>query len=539
MLMTRLPAPVAVCSLGVLLGALSLLGGCSAEHYSRNADAAATRILDHEEARVTRERRDNVQIPTLLNEDETSADREEESAAEPVEYEEVRVLSLQDALELAVKGNRDHIRRRESLYLSALSLRGVRHSYAPQVDMSLSYLFSDGAAGESSQGIGVNGGVSQTLPWGGTISFDANTGYDVSGSSNGSYSSSAGISLTQPLLRGAGAAISHESLIQAERELVYSIRDFELAREDFSIEVASSFFSLVRSGRTIGNLQTNLDGFVFYRKQAEALYNVGRASELDVLRARRSELNSTDSLISAQEERLVALDRFRIFLGLPKSQPVDVKPEAPVYIGANYDIEEAIELAFENRLDVITRIQRLEDERRSLAISKDGLRPDLSLTSGFGTSTDASSSFDSQDFHRDAFTAGLNMSLPVDRVSESNAYRRAQISMAQAERSFDEFRDSLELQIRSSFRELERRRQSLEIQDELIFGQEKNVRIAQLRFEQGNGQVDNRDVTEANDQLLEARNRMIDERVNYEISRLQLLKDLGILFIDEKGMFQE
>ena len=62
---------------------------------------------------------------------------------------------------------------------------------------------------------------------------------------------------------------------------------------------------------------------------------------------------------------------------------------------------------------------------------------------------------------------------------------------------------------------------------------------SQLRFEQGNGQVDNRDVTEANDQLLEAKNRLIDERVNYEISRLQLLKDLGILFIDEKGMFQE
>ena len=538
MLMTRLPAPVAICSLGVLLGTSSVLVGCSAEHYSRNADAAATRILDLEESRVTRERRANVQVPKLLKEDEEPGAEEREPATEPIEYEEVRVLSLQDALELAVKGNRDHLRRRESLYLRALSLRGVRHSYAPQLDMSLSYLFSDGAAGESTQGVGVNGGVSQRLPWGGTISFDANTGYDVSGS-DGTYSSSAGISLTQPLLRGAGAAISHESLIQAERDLVYAIRDFELAREDFSIEVASSFFSLVRSMRTIENLQTNLDGFVFYRKQAEALYNVGRATELDVLRARRSELNSTDSLISAQEERLVALDRFRIFLGLPKSQPVDVKPEAPEYIDANYDIEDAIDLAFENRLDVITRIQQLEDQRRSLAIAKDGLRPDLSLTSGFGTSSDPSSSFDDQDFQRDAFTAGLNMSLPVDRVSESNAYRQAQISMAQAERSFDEFRDSLELQIRSSFRELERRRQSLDIQEELIFGQEKNVRIAQLRFEQGNGQVDNRDVTEANDQLLEARNRMIDERVNYEISRLQLLKDLGILFIDEKGMFQE
>ncbi len=539
MLMTRLPAPVAIFSLGILLGSLSSLAGCSAEHYSQRADDAATRILEIEESRATRERREFVQVPSLVTDGEDLDETGRRSSkAEAIEYEPTRVLSLGDALELAVKGNRDHLRRRESLYLRALSLRGVRHSYAPQLDLSLGYLFNDGAGGQTSQGVGVNGGVSQVLPWGGTLSFDADTGYETQGSEQ-NHSTSAGVHLTQPLLRGAGAAISHESLIQAERDLVYSIRDFELAREEFSIDVASRFFNLVRSGRTIENLQTNLDGFVFYRKQAEALYNVGRASELDVLRARRSELNSTDDLISAQEERLVSLDRFRIFLGLPKSQPVEVKPEAPEYVDANFDIEEAVDLAFENRLDVITRIQQLEDERRGVAIAKDGLRPDLTLTSTFGTSSDPVHSFDDQDFRRDAFTAGLSMSLPVDRVSEGNAYRQAQIGMVQAERSFQEFRDDLELQIRSSFRELERRRQSLDIQEELIFGQEKNVRIAQLRFEQGSGQVDNRDVTEANDQLLEARNRMIDERVNYEIARLQLLKDLGILFIDEKGMFQE
>lgn len=530
---TRLLANVAMCSPWLIA-----MGGCSAEHYSRKADSTATRILERAESDAIEARLNLVERPRLLPDPEPDEQVTSEESPPEVEQLEPRVLSLSEALELAVHGNRSHLERRESLYLQALSLRGTRHSFSPQVNLSLSYLFNDGDQSPSSHGVGLNGGVSQILPWGGSLSLSGSTGYDES-DAHGDFSTSASISLTQPLLRGAGAAISHESLIQAERSMVYAIRSFELAREDFSIDVASRFYDLVQSSRTIFNLETNLEEFVFGRRQAEALFNVGRATEIDVLRARRSELNSQDSLISAREGRLLELDRFRVFLGLPKDQVVEVRPEAPEFVSANYDVDEAVELALINRLDLLNRTQQLEDARRGLAISKDGLRPDMSLTAGFGTSAPASGSFTGQDFGRDAFTAGISLELPVDRVAASNSYRRAQISMAQSERDYEQFRDELVVQIRSSFRELERRRQSLGIQEELIQGQEKNVRIAQLRFEQAGGGVDNRDVTEANDQLLEARNRMIDERVSYEISRLRLLKDLGILFIDEKGMFQE
>ena len=78
--------------------------------------------------------------------------------------------------------------------------------------------------------------------------------------------------------------------------------------------------------------------------------------------------------------------------------------------------------------------------------------------------------------------------------------------------------------------------QSLEIQRQLIGDQTKNLRIAELRFERG--EIPNRDVVEANQALLDAQNALIDEQVAYEIARLQLLRDLGILFIDETGMWK-
>jgi len=212
-------------------------------------------------------------------------------------------------------------------------------------------------------------------------------------------------------------------------------------------------------------------------------------------------------------------------------------PEEPPFVAIDYDVNSAIECALKNRLDFLNERERLEDAARSLRISKDGLLPDLTLTAGYNLAADADASFAHQGLDRESYSAGLNLSLPVDRVLDRNAWRGARIRYQQALRSFDLFKDELVVSVQSTFRQLERRRQSVEIQKELIVDQEKNVRIAQLLFEQGDNS--NRDVVEAQQSLLDASNSLIREQVSYEIARLGLLRDLGVLFIDEHGVWKE
>lgn len=46
-------------------------------------------------------------------------------------------------------------------------------------------------------------------------------------------------------------------------------------------------------------------------------------------------------------------------------------------------------------------------------------------------------------------------------------------------------------------------------------------------------------MTETQQGLLSATNELIQLQVDYVIARLVLLKDLGLLFIDDEGMWQE
>ena len=118
-----------------------------------------------------------------------------------------------------------------------------------------------------------------------------------------------------------------------------------------------------------------------------------------------------------------------------------------------------------------------------------------------------------------------------------NAYRAAEIAFTQARRSLDQFEDELEVDVRTAFRDLARIKESIAIQGELIIDQQKNLRKARIEFEQGD--APNRDVVEAQQSLVTAMNSLIQEKVNYVIARLRLLRALGILFVDDNGMWIE
>ncbi len=523
----RRPGPPA--SLPVRLALLLLACGCSAESYTRDADRIVDEVLRTRTENTLGGREASVAHPRSTSDPAAAPPAQAGPPAPPA----LRVLSLADALEIAYRSNRDHISRKESLYQTALALNGTQYAYSPQVTAALTYIFTGSNTAPEVDTSGATAGLSQVLPWGGKASLVGATGFDATNL----FSSSLSLQISQPLLRGAGHEVAWEGLLQAERSVVYAIRDYELYRESFSIDVATRFYDLVQQKQSLENQRRTLESQVFGRKQAEALFSVGRTPELEVLRAKRSELTSQNSLIEAEEGLKLSLDRFRIFLGLPDGDSVDVHNEEPAFVEVNFEVESAVGVALQNRLDWVNRQEQLEDARRGVRIAANGLLPDLALDLGYTQASDVNSSFLYRRFEDGSYHAGLSFTVPLQQVNERNAYRSSQYALASAMRSVEEFKDNLIVSVRGTFRELARRKQSLDIQSELIHDQERNVKIAQLRFEQGN--FSNRDVVEAQQSLLDAQNALIREKVAYEIARLGLLKDLGILFIDEKGMWKE
>lgn len=196
---------------------------------------------------------------------------------------ELRDLTLGEALELALIHNRDYQTEIENVFLAALVVTGERFRFAVRYINSagqtpggsvLGSFMPQGGPDQVSMSLGA--GISQFLPTGGqwAIELVNNTIWLFGGGNETATASTLSFSLTQPLLRGAGRKVVLESLTQAERNLLYAIRDLARFRRVFFTSVVggpSGYLSLLQQVQQIRNTEANIFRL---EQQVEALQEV-------------------------------------------------------------------------------------------------------------------------------------------------------------------------------------------------------------------------------------------------------------------------
>lgn len=456
---------------------------------------------------------------------------------EPAGFEVPPVITAEDALRIATRHNREYLAQREGIFLSALSLGLVRRDFTRMVfDGSLAYSGTvprDGATTDATT-LSVSG--SQLLPTGTRLAVSAASSLSHGEGADGrdqSASLSGSVSLVHPLLRGGRRWIVFEPLTQAEREMVYTARSFEEFRQGFAIDVLQRYYSIVSQARQLANIRKRVANQEYTVLLARARYELGEESQLDVFLAEQSLADARNAVLDAEQGYQLALDRFKIFLGLPTDVKLELADELPAPEAFDLDTERAVAAALHNRLDLRTARDRLEDAQRALAIARNNLLPNLDLSASYTIASDAANSFNDLAFSSDSFGFGATLEIPLDRKAERNSYRAALINLERARRALDQQEDGVILEIRDALRGLRRQRSQIEIEEGNIRTLKR--RVVQAEFETLAGQRTNRDVVEALDGLTAAENAQLDRQVSLEISRLHLLQALGLLFVEEDG----
>jgi outer membrane protein TolC len=134
------------------------------------------------------------------------------------------------------------------------------------------------------------------------------------------------LTLTQPLLRGAGRRIVREPLTQSERDVVYAMRSFERFRAEFAVSVVSDYWNVVRQIADLANVEANYASILTDRERIEELFVARSATITDLGRAQQSEYAGDAQRVAAKNRLQAALDRFKLTLGLPVTAQVDLDP---------------------------------------------------------------------------------------------------------------------------------------------------------------------------------------------------------------------
>jgi len=521
--------------LGTLLFALSCssLNGCkSAQTHAEDADREVYELL--------------------LERSEIFKEAGSFSIERPAETLRGRILAEQDpgrefdlleCLEVASENSRRYQDQRESLYLSALDLTLERWQFSVHESGSFGAFLNGTGKEADNAGILSDLGITRLLGTGlqiiGNVGFDFSR--DLSSGAGWDALSNLSLNITQPLLRGFGAAIVQEPLTQAERNLTYAVRDYNRFRATFAFDVCSRFFRLLEQEEVLANEVRNFEGVVRLRERNEAFAEAGLLNDIQVDQARQNELSARNRVIGARRRFQSAVDDFKFFLGLPIEMRLNFKQGDRESLGQLEALqldfkgkeELVIRTALERRYDQLTRIDRLADAKRRMLIAADDLRAGLGLTLSGAASSKAGRPLDYSG-EDSSWRLGLDIDMPWDRLRERNVYRARLITVEATQRALDEGADSIRLELRDQLRLLEVSRESIEIQTQAVGLAERRVESAELNLEAGRS--DTRTVLDAQESLVAASNAATNARTEFILNGLGLYRDMELLDVGEAGI---
>ena len=547
-----------------------LLAGCTASHYRKSADKEVYSTIRSKSPRVpnmdtnfTIEQTNLVLLeglPVITNvPDFLGTDGQRERGA--------RVVTLENALSIAVHSSRAYQSRKEDVYISALSLTLTRHRFTPifsanavadyggqtqqAVDSvfnpdtgEFENVFSDNLVEQQHTRESGSIGFSWLIRDVGRLTAQLNAAFQrfIVGGPTTVNESSLLATFTRPLLQNAGYKEEKETLIQAERQLLYDLRDFARYRKDFSVQTATAYYAVLGNRDTAHNNFLNLQSSRKNAERSRALAQEGRITQSDLGRLEQQVLTAESTWINSVRNYQQSLDNFKLQLGLNVGSNLvldDRELESLQIRDPHLSADESIQIALAARLDYLNAKDKFADSERKVELEANLLKPQVDFSSSVSLFSDpnATTGIQLPDPHRYSWNAGLIIDPGLDRKAERNSYRSALIARNRAARAIEQQEDDIKLQVRDSWRTLDQAKRNYEIS-------EVGVKIAERRVEEQNllaelGRAKAQDQVDAQNSLSDSKNQRTQALVTHTIARLQFWDNLGILYIKDNGRWEE
>lgn len=532
------------------LAALSvMLVGCSQGFYKKWADKQVFGILSNKSQMVAGAEDDVLQsitppgpvkLDTLIKQSETADFLGERAFIE----KGGRVVSLPGALEFAVHRNRVYLGRKERVYLSALALTETRQQFGPIADGGGAATYREGQVHNrvndfvrtSSLVSGADVGLDYLMKTGARLALDLTT--DVTRFFTGGVrhvsDSRAAVSVTQPLLRGAGVLVAAEPLRQDERDVLYEIRDFTQYRKTFVVDITRQYLRAIQAREQARNRFIAYKASLGSLERDRALAEANLRSQSQLKQIEQGSITYERQWITAIRTYEEALDDLKISLGLPVTEKIvldNAELKQLAVIDPEGSLDQMMDVALITRLDLFNQRDRVYDTQRKVKIAHQSTLPTVNALAGYniGTPTGGSITGLGVNHRQRQVFGGLDLDLNLNTLPERNDLRAAQIAEQAAHRALDLAEEELRGTIRSDWRALLVARRQYDLAVKGLELSQKRLEIEEALMAEGQGTA--RDIVESQDRLIVARDLVISTLIDHNLARLQLWTDMGVLFI--------
>ncbi len=306
--------------------------------------------------------------------------------------------------------------------------------------------------------------------------------------------------------------------------------EFEIVKADVVKEVKKVWYRTLFTREMIQVGEESLRQLGRHVEDVKLRFDVGLATDFDLLRAEVQRANAVPSLTKDKNAYNMAENDLRSILGMERAEALLFEGELK-YIPFEIPLEEAIERALSTRGEVQFNTLNIRNLEHLVAVSRKESYPSLSLTGNYDYANDGFDASGNEEWEG-TWRLGLNLEMTLF----DGWWNRSRIAGQQSEvsRSRIQKRDQLsaiDIEVRTAHGNLAEAR-------ELIRSQEKNVKNAERAFEiaeAGNlsGVVTELELLDSQLALTEAKSNQTRAVYDWLIARTELEWAMGAMLEGE------
>lgn len=457
---------------------------------------------------------------------------EADSAETPV------VISLEQALKIALSENIAVKVADKEIERTKYAKKGTYASLFPQIDATGSYqrtikkqvMYMDfdmssfgggSAAGSGSTGSGTAGtGEGSGTGSGSTTSSSKNNG----GLEVGRWNTwSAGVSASMPVVN----AQLWKSIKISGMDVELAVEKARASRLDMVSQVKNAYYAVLFSKEAFNVYKEVYENAMTNYAETEKKYNVQKATDLDMARAKTNVANAIPNVYNAESSIILALWQLKAVMGIDLEMNIDVEGAIEDY--SEYmtsDVTKADSIS----LDRNSTMKQLEIQANELAQSIKAQQyayiPTLALAFNYSYNA-MTNDFNFKEYRWTPYSyVGVSLSIPIfsggkrlNQVRQArNSYEQMRLQMTSTERN-------LKISIRQSLNTMETNVKSYDAAKDAVASAEKAYGIAEKSYEVGRATLT--DLNDAQLALTQARLAESQAVYNFIVAKTQLEQTLG------------
>ncbi|MBD0343438.1 MAG: TolC family protein [Coleofasciculus sp. Co-bin14] len=435
----------------------------------------------------------------------------------PTQSQEVQVqtlqpVTLQQALELARRNNRDLQQAQLNLERSRYGLQAALAAEFPTASVTADFNRSESAQGQISQ---TRQGTNQQQPLqplqppldvlNPLINRLNTTGTQDGGSASTSFST--GLQLSYDLYTSGRRPAQIRA---AEQQVRFQELDVERLTEQLRLDVNNIYYNLQQTEAQVEIARAAVADATQSLRDAVLREQAGLGTRFDVLQAQVSLSNANQDLTRALSQLQIRRRQLTQLLNL--SQTVEVSAADPIGVAGQWSLslEQSIVLALKNRAELEQQLIQPDINEQQQTIALAATRPQVSLTAGYNIVGVLNDNVGP----RGGLSLGAGLRWNFFDAGEARARaNQARTDIAIAENTFAEQRSQIRLAIEQAFFDLNSSAQNIQTATFALGQAQESLRLARLRFQAGVGTQT--DVINQQTELTRARGNRITAILDY------------------------